>query len=163
MLPQVLAAVYASRRIALDLPDLLLPYPGQAAVRRITSSGWQDSNLRPSGPQPDALTKLSHSPSMLILTVAVLADVTALDHDQHLVGLGRFELPASASRTQRAIQAAPQPVVERGARETRTPGLPGASGMLFQLSYSPKCAEWSYGDSNPGPLPCHGSALPAAL
>jgi len=22
---------------------------------------------------------------------------------------------------------------------------------------------WSYGDSNPRPLPCHGSALPAAL
>lgn len=32
-------------------------------------------------------------------------------HLSALVGLGRFELPTSASRTRRANQAAPQPVV----------------------------------------------------
>jgi hypothetical protein len=27
-------------------------------------SGWQDSNLRPSGPKPDALTGLRYTPNM---------------------------------------------------------------------------------------------------
>ncbi len=31
-----------------------------------TASGWQDSNLRPPGPKPGALAKLSHTPETLI-------------------------------------------------------------------------------------------------
>ena len=39
-------------------------------------SGWQDSNLRPPGPKPGALAKLSHTPSqqrVLYMTIIVLS------------------------------------------------------------------------------------------
>ena len=46
VLPQLPAAVCAglSPRIVLDLPDVLLPNPSRAVVRR-TKSGYKDSNL----------------------------------------------------------------------------------------------------------------------
>jgi hypothetical protein len=44
--------------------------PGSAKIKKsghfraglFLSSGWQDSNLRPSGPKPDALTGLRYTP-----------------------------------------------------------------------------------------------------
>src|SRR5262247_993807 len=52
----------------------------------------------------------------------------------------------------------------RGARETRTPSLLVANETRYQLRHSPMVVpEWSYADLNCGPLPCHGSALPAEL
>ena len=33
----------------------------------IVKSGWQDSNLRPPGPKPGALAKLSHTPFLFTL------------------------------------------------------------------------------------------------
>jgi hypothetical protein len=36
--------------------------PAAIAVRLFLLSGWQDSNLRPSGPKPDALTGLRYTP-----------------------------------------------------------------------------------------------------
>ena len=36
-------------------------------TRMIFKSGWQDSNLRPPGPKPGALAKLSHTPMYKIM------------------------------------------------------------------------------------------------
>ena len=38
----------------------------QLSHSRIIKSGWQDSNLRPPGPKPGALAKLSHTPFLII-------------------------------------------------------------------------------------------------
>ena len=38
-------------------------------VMLLQQSGWQDSNLRPPGPKPGALAKLSHTPLFLYLFV----------------------------------------------------------------------------------------------
>ena len=38
--------------------------PFRFAERLFLLSGWQDSNLRPSGPKPDALTGLRYTPNM---------------------------------------------------------------------------------------------------
>jgi hypothetical protein len=35
--------------------------------RLFRSSGWQDSNLRPSGPKPDALTGLRYTPKVRLI------------------------------------------------------------------------------------------------
>ena len=37
-------------------------HPHVAETVLFTASGWQDSNLRPPGPKPGALAKLSHTP-----------------------------------------------------------------------------------------------------
>ena len=37
--------------------------PAYNAMKTILESGWQDSNLRPPGPKPGALAKLSHTPA----------------------------------------------------------------------------------------------------
>src|SRR5215469_6410264 len=52
----------------------------------------------------------------------------------------------------------------RGAREIRTPDLLVANETRYRSAIAP-CdpPEWSYADLNCGPLPCHGSALPAEL
>ena len=41
---------------------LPLNYTRMLAVISLQQSGWQDSNLRPPGPKPGALAKLSHTP-----------------------------------------------------------------------------------------------------
>jgi hypothetical protein len=38
--------------------------PFRFAERLFHLSGWQDSNLRPSGPKPDALTGLRYTPKL---------------------------------------------------------------------------------------------------
>ncbi len=51
-----------------------------------------------------------------------------------------------------------------GAEGTRTPDPNTASVVLSQLSYSPNASSWwRQGDSNPRPLQCDCSALPAEL
>ena len=40
------------------------------------SSGWQDSNLRPPGPKPGALAKLSHTPMVLFCITFCYRSVT---------------------------------------------------------------------------------------
>ena len=39
-----------------------------ATITTISQSGWQDSNLRPPGPKPGALAKLSHTPKYIKLS-----------------------------------------------------------------------------------------------
>ena len=41
-----------------------------------TTSGWQDSNLRPPGPKPGALAKLSHTPMVLFCITFCYRSVT---------------------------------------------------------------------------------------
>jgi hypothetical protein len=48
-------------------------------------SGWQDSNLRPSGPKPDALTGLRYTPK--IMKTKVLKNHTSCANPEKAIGL----------------------------------------------------------------------------
>ena len=50
---------------------LPLNYTRMLAVISLQQSGWQDSNLRPPGPKPGALAKLSHTPMYHLLMVFI--------------------------------------------------------------------------------------------
>ena len=43
-------------------------------------SGWQDSNLRPPGPKPGTLAKLSHTPMIIYMS---LSDTYSIIYERH--------------------------------------------------------------------------------
>ena len=45
----------------------VLPLNHTRMILLISKSGWQDSNLRPPGPKPGALAKLSHTPISVVV------------------------------------------------------------------------------------------------
>ena len=53
-------------------------------------SGWQDSNLRPPGPKPGALAKLSHTP--FLFPCRYLRDTNSIIHKHHLYVNNFFKL-----------------------------------------------------------------------
>ena len=86
-------------------------------------SGREDSNLRPLGPQPSALTGLRHAPRHLLCYPAKRAM--------------RFELTTLCLGSRCSTTELRPHLGDHGAEGIRTPDLLNAIQALYQLSYSP--------------------------